>query len=158
MRTHRHCGPFTLRSAARANAAGALEQWVEDFLASPGSDNRALAAALRFEDRSWAGPILLRLDRLQPLAGPDDDVLVTADEDEWERRVDGMVESLGEGWDPPPLLVSCRNGRLLLEDGNHRHETMQRAGRSHGWAVIGFDTDADRDRFLATRPTRAGLS
>jgi hypothetical protein len=153
-----HDRSFTLQSAARANAADELARWVTDFLASPGSDNRELAAALGFDDRLWAGPILVRLDQLERLAGPDDEVLVPVDEDEWEADVDEMVESLDEGWDPPPLLVSLRSGRLFLEDGNHRHETLRRAGHTHGWAVIGFESEAERDAFLATRPTRAGLA
>jgi hypothetical protein len=150
-----HRQPFTLQSAARADAEGQLARWVVDFLASPGSDNRELAAALGFDERIWAGPILVGLEQLEPLAGPDGDVLVPVDETQWEDAVDDMVESLEDGWDPPPLLVSYRLGRLFLEDGNHRWETMRRAGRTHGWVVIGFDSEADRDAFLATRPTRA---
>jgi hypothetical protein len=67
-----------------------------------------------------------------------------------------MVEHLQEGWDPPPLVVSHRVDGFHLEDGNHRHETMVRAGRTHAWAVVAFDDDVERDRFLASQPTRPG--
>jgi hypothetical protein len=146
---------FDLASARRAGEEGRLHEWVGEFLSSPGSDNAVLAAALAQRQLWWHGPFLLELDALTPLAGPDDEVIVPIDEEEWEDDVGDMVEALEEGWEPPPMLVSHRNGNLYLEDGNHRHETLQRAGERHGWAVVCFESPEELDRFVATLPSVA---
>src|SRR5690349_19397821 len=139
---------FDLASATRAGADERLHEWVADFLASPGSDNEILAAALAQRPLWWHGPVQLALADLVPLAGPEDDegetptedVIVPVAPDEWEADVGEMVEALEEGWEPPPLIVSSRAGRLFLEDGNHRHETLDRAGASHAWVIVAFES------------------
>src|SRR5688500_1606553 len=111
---------FSLTSAFVAAQQDALPLWVGDFLASRGSDNAILAAALAQKRHWWLGPIRLPVDSLVRLAGPEDEALVPIDEDEWESDVEEMEESLEEGWQPPPLLVEYQDGKLLLQDGNHR--------------------------------------
>lgn len=140
---------FSLRAAWRAGQEGVLGLWVGDLLASPGSDNAVLAAALAQEERFWLGPVRIPLSQLTPMAGPDEDrVVCPIDEDEWEQDVGAMAESLEQGWEPPPLLVSYHDGGLFLEDGNHRWETLRRAGETHAWAVVWCDTVEERERFL----------
>ena len=54
------------------------------------------------------------------------------------------------------MVASYRDGDLVLEDGNHRVEALRRAGEERAWAVIAFDDDATRDRFVErseSRPT-----
>lgn len=139
---------FDLASAVRAGAENRLAIWVGEFLASPGSDNAVLAAVLAQRELWWLGPVRLELARLTPMAGPDEDkVVVPIEKDEWEDDIGEMGHALDEGWEPPPLLVSHRDGGLFLEDGNHRHETLRRAGETHGWAVVWFECEADRARF-----------
>ncbi len=146
---------FSLASARRADDEGRLADWVTSFLASPGSDNEALAGALVFEGATYLGPVELELDRLTPMAGPDEDeVVVPIAENEWENDIDAMTDSLDQGWEPPPLLVSCRADGLFLEDGNHRHETLRRQGSTRAWAIIMFANDEDRRRFEQTTATR----
>lgn len=144
-------------SLAAAHAAAGddrLHEWVVDFLASEGSDNEPLAAELALRELWWDGPLRLPLAELVPLAGPDEDaVLVPIDEDEWEGDIADMIVALEDGWEPPPLIVSQTEGRLFLEDGNHRHETLTRAGEAEGWAVVAFLSKAARDRFRSTRTT-----
>ena len=53
------------------------------------------------------------------------------------------------GWEPPPLLAEFQDGRLLLQDGNHRYESLSRAGESHAWVLIFFDDPSARDEFVA---------
>ena len=53
-------------------------------------------------------------------------------EDEWEEDVETMEESIEQGWEPPPLLAEFQDGRLLLQDGNHRYEAMVRAAQLSG--------------------------
>jgi hypothetical protein len=93
------------------------------------------------------------LGDLVRLAGPEDDALVPIAEDEWEDDVGEMEESLEAGWEPPPLLAEYQDGRLLLQDGNHRFEALQREGAQDAWALIYFDDPADRDAYLAALPS-----
>jgi hypothetical protein len=141
---------FSLHTARRAAHDGRLAEWVGEFLASPGSNNAVLAAALSQRPHWWLGPVRLPLSWLTRLAGAEDEeVVCPVDEDDWEDDIDEMQESLEHGWQPPPLLVSRRDGELCVEDGNHRAETLRRAGRRSAWAIIWFDSEVERDRFAS---------
>jgi hypothetical protein len=140
---------FSLASAQRAADEGTLSQWVVDFLASPGSDNAELAAALALSGAIYLGPVVVELDRLTPMAGPDEEqVLVPVPEEVWESDVEAMEHSFEEGWRPPPLLVSHHDGKYYLEDGNHRYEALRRNGASSAWAILLFADEAERDGYL----------
>jgi hypothetical protein len=140
---------FTVEGARRAAERDELGAWVARFLASPGSDNAALAEALSDPPRTWIGPVRLPLDQLNRLAGPPDHpVLVPVDEDEWRDDVDDLEEKVEDGWEPPPMVVTYRDDQLHLEDGNHRVEGLRRAGEEEAWAVVSFDSTEARDRFL----------
>jgi hypothetical protein len=142
---------FTLASARAAAADDdELARWVGDFLASRGSDNEVLAAALAQDRYWWLGPLRVPVDELVRLAGPEDEARCPIEPDEWEGDVDAIEDSLDEGWQPPPLLAEYRDGRLLLQDGNHRYEALVRAGKSHAWTLVFFDDPRDRDEFRAT--------
>jgi hypothetical protein len=142
---------LSLAGATAAADAGDEEvaSWVGDFLASRGSDNAVLAAALATAPHWWFGPVQLPLAELERLAGPEDDALCEVDPDEWRDDVDSMHESLADGWEPPPLLVEWQEGRLVLQDGNHRHAALVRAGESHAWTLVYFPSLHERDRFAA---------
>jgi hypothetical protein len=143
-----------VQSARQAATRDHLGEWVARFLASPGSDNPALAGQLSAELNWWAGPVLLPLDQLQRLAGPaGDPVLCVVDEDYWDERVESMDELAEDGWEPPPVVVACRDNRFVLEDGNHRVESVRRAGRRETWAVVGFIHKLDRDNFARSYST-----
>jgi hypothetical protein len=142
---------FDLASARRAADAGRAALWVGEFLASRGSDNEILAAALARREHWWVGPVAVPLDELVRLAGPEDDVLVPVDDEEWDDEVSSMEESVEQGWEPPPLLAEHQDGRLLLQDGNHRYEALVRSGAPHAWVLIYFDDEATRDAFTRDR-------
>jgi hypothetical protein len=142
-------GKFSLASAQHAANEGRLAEWVIDFLASPGSSNSALAAALALSGATYLDPIPFALDRLTPMAGPvGDEVVVPVAEGVWEHDVEAMEHSMEQGWHPPPLLVSYHDGRYFLEDGNHRYESLRRAGATHAWIVLLFAGEAERARYL----------
>lgn len=107
-----------------------------------------LAAALAQDKHWWLGPLEVPLESLVRLAGPEDEALVPIAEDEWEGDVGDMEESLEEGWEPPPLLAEWQDGRLLLQDGNHRYEALQRAGEETAWVLIYFPSESARDAFV----------
>lgn len=140
---------FDLRSAQRAAARDEIALWVGDLLASPGSDNEILAAALAQKQHWWVGPVELPLEDLVRLAGPEDDALVPIDDDVWEEDISTMEESVEEGWEPPPLLAEHQDGRLLLQDGNHRYEALSRSGAPTAWVLIYFDDKASYREYVS---------
>ena len=140
--------PFTLESAFEAAARDDHARWVGDFLASRGSDNATLAAGLAQRRHWWLGPMRVPVERLERRAGPEPDVEVRIEPDEWEHDVEALDDSIEQGWEPPPLLAQYYEGHLWLEDGNHRYEALVRAGASHAWVIIWFDDPGDRDNFL----------
>jgi hypothetical protein len=136
-------------SAAADEGDEAIASWVGRFLASRGSDNAVLAAALAQQPHWWFGPVQLAVARLERLAGPEDDAVCEIDADDWDDDVDGMQESLDDGWAPPPLLAEWQDGRLLLQDGNHRYEALLRAGETQAWTLVYFPSLDARDHFAA---------
>ena len=114
-----------------------------------------LAAALARKRHWWLGPVQIPLDDLVRLAGPERDVLVPIAPDEWEGDVAEMGESLDHGWEPPPLLAEYQDGRLLLQDGNHRYEALARANERAAWVLVYFDDPAERDVFVAAQRSKA---
>jgi len=145
---------FSLASARASAAADETALWVGDFLASRGSDNVVLAAALAQKRHWWVGPLRVPLGELVRLAGPEGDALVPVDPDVWEDDVGDMQESLEQGWEPPPLLAEYQDGRLLLQDGNHRYEALLRAQEAEAWVLVFFDDPETRDAFVAQRRPR----
>jgi hypothetical protein len=137
---------FTVSSAFAAAARDDLPAWVGAFLASPGSDNATLAAALAQREHSWYGPLRVPLSALARLAGPEPDARCAVAPREWDADVGAMENLVDEGWDPPPLLAEYRDGTLLLQDGNHRYEALARSGASHAWVVVWSDDSTERLR------------
>src|SRR3954447_4917510 len=117
---------FNLASAFAAAEQGQQQtaRWVGEFLASRGSDNATLAAGLAQREHWWFGPQRVAVDDLVRLAGPEDEALVPIEEDEGEEDGETREESTEGGGAPPPLLAEFQDGRLLLQDGNHRYEAM----------------------------------
>ncbi len=143
---------FSLASAFEAATNDRLASWVGDFLASRGSDNEVLAAALAQNRHWWLGPLRLPVTDLVRIAGPEDDVPVPIEPDEWEDDVEEMEESLEEGWEPPPLLVEHRAGTLILQDGTHRCEALARSGEREAWCLVMFAEESERDGFRRSHP------
>lgn len=144
---------FDLASARAAARDGRVAEWVGDFLASPGSDNATLAAALAQQQHWWLGPVKLPISDLTRLAGPEPAVECHIDPDDWEDDVEAMAEEIDDGWEPPPLLAqwSPHDGALYIHDGSHRHEALEREGATDAWVIVWFDDPRDRDLFRATR-------
>jgi len=142
---------YSVDAAREAAERDALDRWVADFLGSPGSDNAPLADKLAKRCRWWLGPVQLPIDRLHRLAGPPDQPVLVAidDEDWWRDDVEDLSEQIERGWEPPPVIVTWKDRQLVVEDGNHRLEGMRRAGVEEAWAVLGFEREDERDEFVA---------
>ena len=141
---------FSLASAFAASTDDQLAIWVGEFLSSRGSDNAALAAGLAQREHWWLGPLRVPVDDLVRLAGPEAEALVPIEPEEWEGDVESMEESIESGWEPPPLLAQFQDGRLLLQDGNHRYEALVRAGAPEAWVLVWFDDQSDWERYRDT--------
>lgn len=140
----------SVRTARAAAERDDLGDWVASFLASPGSDNPELARQLTASHRWWLGPVQVPLDELHRLAGPaGSPVLEVVDENDWRDDVDDLAASIEGGHEPPPVVASYRDGRLVLEDGNHRVEALRRAGVEAAWTVVGFTAEDARERARA---------
>lgn len=148
----------TIDGARRAAALDDLGRWVQDFLASEGSDNAELGEQLADDDLHWAGPLLVEFDELHRFAGPPSQPTMTRLTDEDQRRVSDMVDSLDDGWRPAPCVATHKGDHLSLEDGNHRVEALRRHGDDRWWTVVGFDSDDARRSFLEAHPTGAELA
>ena len=149
---------YTVDTARQAADEDRLGEWVKDFLASPGSDNAALGEQLADPPRHWLGPVSLPTNQLHRLAGPPDaPVLEVVPEDEWREDVEDLADQVDDGMEVPPLVVSHKDGQLVLEDGNHRVEAMRRAGCDVAWCVVAFDSEAERDAFVAPDPAQPGI-
>jgi len=135
---------FTVEYARAAAERDELGDWVAAFLASDGSDNAELGEQLREGYPIWFGPVRIPFDRLHRLAGPPDQpTLERLDGDDLD-TVEGMKDSLEEGWTPPPFVATWQDDHLMLEDGNHRAEGVRRFGENSYWCVVGAASDADR--------------
>lgn len=140
---------YSVDAARAAAERDELDAWVAEFLASPGSDNAELGEALTGGSNLWIGPVQLRLDQLNRLAGPPGDpVLEAVDEDEWRDDVQELADDIDDGAKPPPVIVTYQDEQLKLEDGNHRVEALRRAGHDHAWAIVGFSDADERDQFI----------
>ena len=147
---------FSIDSARTAARRDELDAWVAAFLRSPGSDNAVLAAELEDRTASWYGPVRLPFDHLHRLAGPPDQPTLAPLNDDDLETVEEMGNSIDDGWQAPPLIVSYRDAQLVVEDGNHRIEGLRRCGHADYWAVVGFDDDDQRQAFLADADNTAG--
>lgn len=141
---------LTVAGARRAAERDELGEWVAAFLSSPGSDNADLAGILRDKTAYWFGPLKLDFDDLNRLAGPPDQPTLAPLPEEGVETAEDMKDSVEKGWEPPPLIVSYRNGQLVVEDGNHRIEGLRRAGARQYWSVVCIEDAAQRDEFLET--------
>lgn len=146
---------YTVSDARAAAADGRLEAWITEFLASAGSNNEELGQLLADESLWWLGPVLLPLDRLGRLAGPPGHPVVREVEDhEWRDDVADLADKVADAHEPAPVIARQDGDGYYLEDGNHRVEAVRQAGEDHVWAIVGFDSEAARDEFIArTAPT-----
>ena len=68
----------------------------------------------------------------------------------FDERVTAIQGRLAKGWDMPPLIIQFAESRFHLTDGNHRHEALRRAGRTHHLAIIWTTGDEDAAELVRT--------
>ena len=83
---------------ARKGLVG-MGSWI---LNGPGH-NKAFSDGLELRHRFYAGPMLVKLDRLNRRCGPEPGMIYRVDRDGLRSIVNGMIHALQHGWDMPPL-------------------------------------------------------
>lgn len=130
---------FNLTTARQYAAEGRLETWIHAYLLSGDWANPGLSDGLKLQRRWWIGPVELPLAVLTRCCGPEPEMEFRMSPAAWDRRVNGLADSLVALADVPPLIVQYRAGVYSIRDGNHRHEALRRKGWRTCWAVIWYD-------------------
>lgn len=130
---------FNVKEAIEYSSKGKIEEWVHFFLNSVGN-NIPFSEGLKLQKRYWLGPILYDLNKVSRCCGPEEDIKYHEPIENWENRVKKMEELIKKGWQMPPLIVNHDKGQLEINDGNHRHEALKRAGIKKFW-IIFWDSD-----------------
>jgi hypothetical protein len=134
---------FTVSGARHAAAAGQLDDWVHAFLTNDGwGSNHPMAVGLRKQRRWWMGPVLVPLASLTRICGPEPEMQYRTTVDGWEARVSAIGATASFPELLPPLILEHKEHRLVLCDGNHRHEALRRHGETSAWSVVWFNSEA----------------
>lgn len=126
---------FTVTEATNFSNEGRVEEWVHLFLNSIGN-NKAFSEGLKLEKRYWTGPIHIDISKLNRCCGPEPEMQYHNPRDEWEFEINKFVELIRSGWDMPPLIAQHEGGRLIVNDGNHRMEALNREGFEKCWVIV----------------------
>lgn len=102
-----------------------IEKWVQKYLRGEGN-NIPLADGLLLDKRFYLGPILWDILSLERCCGPEHEMKYHTNEIDFNRRVNGIIERIINGWEMPALIVNYENGIFTINDGNHRHEACKR--------------------------------
>ena len=161
LRTSDDClDDFSVRGAQRCAETGRIEHWVHTYLNTGSWANKPLSDGLKLKGRFWLGPTPVRLDNIDRLCGPEEDMIYREPLAQWERRLSQMQASIEDLLDLPPLIVntvngSLRNGdgtfRFVIADGSHRLEALKRMGEECFYVLIWFETLAQRQAYLRER-------
>ena len=134
---------LTVQGARDAATAGKIDDWVHTFLTSGAwGTNLPMAVGLRKQRRWWIGPILVPLESLTRICGPEPEMAYRTTREAWEARVSAIATAAADPEALPPLILEYRESSLALCDGNHRHEALRRRGESSAWALVWCNTEA----------------
>lgn len=131
---------YAAQDYARANQ---LEDWIHDYLAVEAWANPGLSQGLRLQQRWWRGPLLVDVDTLVRVCGPEPGMEYPQEPQGWEQDIVRLQHSLGDPALVPPLIVAYDQGILTVRDGSHRLEAMRRLVWQRCWVLIWYNTEAD---------------
>jgi hypothetical protein len=150
--------------AEQAPQQGSLAEWLDQFLRGDGR-NVPFADGLQARPHWFAGPLLMPLDAMRRICGPEPGMPYHESLAAWQSRVEQMTESIASGWRPPPLICGVegllinkpdhRSAGLLINDGNHRAEALRRTGTTHYPTVLWATSKAALDDRLSSRTQQA---
>ena len=153
--------PFTGSAARRAAGEGQLERWVHRWLTGAGR-NVPMSRGLRAVRRWWLGPVAVPVGELTRIVGPEPAMAYPRGEEDWAPRLEGIAESIRDGWDVPPVISEYRASGLVVCDGNHRCEAQRRMGCVTVSCIVWFNESKPGARIgrrgpRALRATRASF-
>ena len=133
---------FNLETCLAAARKDQLQEWVLRYLTAGPWANIGLHDGLLLARRSWLGPVLLPLDRMERCCGPEPEMEYRMPVWSWQERIGKIANSLVRPEELPPLIIENIGRRLIVRDGNHRHGAMTLSGWSHCYAVIWSNSEA----------------
>ena len=136
---------FDLSTANEFAQRGEIENWVDNYLRTGDWINLGLANGLKHQQRWWAGPLLVPLENMVRVCGPEKGMEYPQEAKGWEKAINKLEKSLRDLKDVPPFITQYRGGELSLRDGSHRHEAFKRLGWQKAWILIWYDSKAEFD-------------
>jgi hypothetical protein len=110
-----------------------LKHWVYRFLELSENPNIGLLEAIKNRDGFFIGPFLCPTDKLCrfPFHICED-------------KCNDIINSFTDIRDFPPIITRCKNKKLDITDGNHRHRSFQLLNIDLCWIIIELGTlDSD---------------
>ncbi|WBW95567.1 ParB N-terminal domain-containing protein [Oceanirhabdus sp. W0125-5] len=134
---------FNVNEAIEFYKKGDIEEWVHLFLNSVGN-NKPFSEGLKLQKRYWIGPILIDIDKLTRCCGPEPEMQYYNSPESWDKHIEKFQDLIRDGWDMPPLIAENKEGKLIVNDGNHRIEALKRENIKKCWAII-WDSDSEEN-------------
>lgn len=140
-------GLFTSKKAREFAREGRLEEWIHLFLCEEGN-NVPFSEGLRYEKRSYNGPLKMPLRLFIRCCGPEDNMRYKINKGGFEWRVSEIRKRIENGWDIPPLIINYSNEVFELSDGNHRYQAMLDSGIKVCDVIIWTTGAEDQQNFI----------
>lgn len=136
-------------AAIEADKNGNITAWMIEYLKESGR-NPTLAQGLLADGQFHTSLIDYPIDELKILMGPDTSFRYYEELNEYEARIEAMLDSLRQGWKPVPLIATkdLWNEGLELNDGAHRAEALKRFGVTTYPTVFYFKDKVALNSFL----------
>jgi hypothetical protein len=129
-----------------ASQRGKIHEWVVSFLQTSGNNQR-LAEKLSENSEFHYGPVDYPIANLMNLIEVDpryyEDPTIT------KPKLDAMIESMDNGWNPPPIIATnLWIDTLEIADGCHRQMMLKRKGIINFPVIFYFRDQASLDDFV----------
>ena len=137
----------TLASAIGYARNGKLEEWIHIYLKSDGH-NPEFSDGLKLFDRYFLGPVKMPLNLFTRCCGPEEGMKWQIPEDNFNWKVNQLMEVIKKGTDLPPLIVHYGDGGFEFNDGNHRHEAYARLGIEEYYVIVWITEKEEYTEFM----------
>jgi len=138
----------TTSSAQEFDQNGQLEIWVHTYLIHDGN-NQAFSDGLKLFKRTFIGPLKMPLSLFERCCGPEDHMKWQVNAQDFENRVNALIESIQIDHDMPPLIVQYVNNGFELNDGNHRYEAYIRLNYTEVNVIVWITEENDVNAFYS---------
>ena len=137
---------YTVEEAIKYSNDNKLDEWVQLFLRDdktkhPG-DNFPLADGLLLEERFYLGPILMKLDDIEPVRIEKD---ITGNDLKYYEEVVSRMANDFNGSNFPPFIIEYKNNKLYLTDGNHRYSALKKLNVDKYYAIVWGNKNLEKE-------------